>query len=194
MSFDRRRFLVAPLAVGAVSSLLGGALAAAQDGKPASGGAQGGDIATKLSYPKMVVLVRHAERAEEPKADPVLSEDGVKRAERLAAMLRYAGVTHLVASEFQRTQQTLAPLALAVNVRLQIAKAADAAAAQSAIETLPRGSVVVIAGHSNTVPALAKLLTGGSAEIKMAEAEFDRLFVVTQWGPGRQSSLLELRY
>jgi hypothetical protein len=44
------------------------------------------------------------------------------------------------------------------------------------------------------VPVLAKLLTGGSAEIKMEESEFDRLFVVTQWGPGKQSTMLELRY
>jgi phosphohistidine phosphatase SixA len=192
MSLDRRRFLIAPLAAGAASSLI--ASARAQDGQDPGGNAQGGDIATKLSYPKTVVLVRHAERAEEPKADPVLSEDGVKRAERLAAMLKRSGVTHLVASEFQRTQQTLAPLALAANVRLQIAQASDAKAAQSAIESLPRGSLVVIAGHSNTVPVLVKLLTGGSAEIKMEESEFDRLFVVTQWGPGKQASMLELRY
>ena len=193
MSLDRRRFLIAPLAVGAMSNLLTSARAA-QDGQAPGGAAQAGDLATKLAYPKIVVLVRHAERAEEPKADPVLSEDGVKRAERLAAMLRFSGVTHLVASEFQRTQQTLAPLALAASVRVQVAKAADSAAAQSAVETLPRGSLIVIAGHSNTVPAIAKLLTGGNAEIKMAETDFDRLFVVTQWGPGKQTTLLELRY
>lgn len=197
MLLDRRRFLiapVAPLAFGALVGLSSNALADVQDGKAQDGKEQGGDLATKLAYPKVVVLVRHAERAEEPKGDPALSEDGVKRAERLAKMLGKSGVTHLIASEFQRTQQTLAPLALAANVRVQIAKASDAAAAQSAVETLPRGSLIVVAGHSNTIPLISKLLTGGNAEIKLEETEFDRIFIVTQWGPGKQSTLFEMRY
>jgi phosphohistidine phosphatase SixA len=203
MTVDRRRFLtapVAPLAIGALATLSSSLFAnlhaqesKSQDGKPQDG-APGSDLAVKLAFPKIVVLVRHAERSDEPKGDPVLNEVGVQRAERLAGLLKKSGVTHLIASEYQRTQQTLAPLALAANVRVQIAKAVDPNAAKSAIDSLPRGSLIVIAGHSNTIPALANLLTGGNAEIKMDETEFDRLLLVTEWGPGKQSTLLELRY
>jgi phosphohistidine phosphatase SixA len=155
---------------------------------------QGRDLLDKLSYPKTVIVVRHAEKAAEPKADPVLSEEGVARAQRLAALLAKSGVTHLYASEFQRTQQTLAPLALATGAKVSIAKAADLDAARSAIETLPRNSVTVIAAHSNTAPTMVELLTGGQTKVAMNETEYDRLFVVTQWGPGTQSTCIEMRY
>lgn len=156
---------------------------------------QGGDDPlAKLAYPKTIVLVRHAEKAAEPKDDPIISEKGAERAQRLATLLGKSGVTHLFASEFQRTQQTLAPLALTVGVQPHIVSARDTAALASAIETLPRGSVVVVAGHSNTVPALLERLTGGAAKLALADNEYDRVFVVTQWGPGKSACALELRY
>jgi broad specificity phosphatase PhoE len=147
-----------------------------------------------LPYPKTVVLVRHAEKAAEPASDPNLSEAGAARAERRGKMLARSGVTHLYASEFQRTQQTLAPLAVAVGVQPQVVAAREPAALASALESLPRGAVAVVAGHSNTVPALLEKLTGGAAKITLTDSDYDRVFVVTQWGPGRSACALELRY
>ena len=152
------------------------------------------EVLDKLSYPKTVIVVRHAEKAAEPKNDPVLSEEGVARAERLAKLLAKAGVTHLFATEFQRTQQTLAPLSLATGTKVSLGNAADFKATHSAVASLPRDSVAVIAAHSNTVPALLELLSAGRAKISLGEADYDRLFVVTQWGPDKQSTWLELRY
>ena len=179
---DRRRMLGSSL----------GVLVAAPAWQDRQAG--GEDFVTKLSFPKTVFVLRHAEKAAEPKADPVLSEEGVARAERLAKLLAKSGVSHLYSSEFQRTQQTLAPLSLATGVKVSIGKAADRGALVSAVETLPRGSVIALAGHSNTVPQLVNALTGGQAEFALTQAEYDRLFVITPWGPGQQSNWIELPY
>ncbi|HEV8111716.1 MAG TPA: histidine phosphatase family protein, partial [Planctomycetota bacterium] len=57
--------------------------------------------------PTTIVLVRHAEKdAAGDARDPGLSTEGKARAERLARMFAAAGVTHLFATEFHRTQDT----------------------------------------------------------------------------------------
>ena len=42
--------------------------------------------------PDQVIVVRHAERLTEPRTDPAITPDGVKRAELLAQMLGAANV------------------------------------------------------------------------------------------------------
>ena len=147
----------------------------------------------KLRYPKTVVLVRHAEKSTDDPRDPSLSEVGVMRAQSLARTLEGAGVTHLYASEFKRTQQTLGPISLISGAAVQVISARDPRATISAIGELPRGSVVVVAGHSNTVPALVAELVG-KQQAKLTEKDYDRLYVVTLWGEKRKASLLELRF
>lgn len=112
--------------------------------------------------PAAVVLVRHAETGGDTRTDrdPELSEAGEKRAAALAELLGHAGVTHLFASEYKRTQATLAPLAAAVEHEVQVVPARDAAAQIAALEALGPGSIAVVAGHSNTVPALVEALGG----------------------------------
>jgi phosphohistidine phosphatase SixA len=153
-------------------------------------------------YPRTVIVVRHAEKAAEPANDPPLDERGRARAERLAQLLAHSGVTHLYASEYLRTRETLAPLASATGVNVAVVEAREGRALLSALDSLPRNAVAVVAGHSNTVPGVVERLAPGSHRVQHAretlaltEADFDRVFVVTQWGPEpRDASLLELRY
>ena len=77
----------------------------------------------------------------------------------------------------------------------------DGRALLSALDSLPRGSVAVVSGHSNTVPALVAALAPGARvvrddpeSLKIDNATYDRLFVVTQWAPGKGASVLELRF
>jgi broad specificity phosphatase PhoE len=148
----------------------------------------------KLLYPRTIVLVRHAEKALEPKDDPNVTEEGAARAKRLSDLLGKSGVTHVFASEYQRTQQTVAPLSVAAGVNVQIVAARQGDALLSALESLRRNSLAVVCGHSNTVPALLERLTGGQAKLRIEDSEYDRLFIVTQWGPGRDARAIELRY
>ena len=137
-----------------------------------------------------IILVRHAER-QTGEGDDGLSEAGRQRAERLAQMLRDAGVTHVFVSDRRRTLETAQPLARAQNLspsRIAIPErgrgAIDASELQVratllAISRLPRNAIVLVVGHSNTVPMFLSRL-GHPRGITIADGEFDNLFVVTQ--------------
>lgn len=184
----RRLWLVALCLACATLPFMIPTASAAQDGGPTDAG-----LLEKLRYPKTVVLVRHAEKSTNDPRDPDLSEAGVERARELARVLEGAGVTHLYASEFKRTRQTLEPLSLFSGAAVQVVSARQPKAALSALRELPRGSVAVVAGHSNTVPALVADLVG-EEQAELSESQYDRLYVVTMWGDKRKSSLVELRY
>lgn len=152
------------------------------------------DLLEKLRYPKTVIVVRHAEKAADDPRDPALSEAGEARAVALARLLEDAEVSHLYATEFRRTQDTLAPLSVVSGAAVQMVPARDPRALVSAISNLPRGSVVVVAGHSNTVPALVKLLVPERDAFALAESDHDRLYAITLTGETGPATVLALRY
>jgi phosphohistidine phosphatase SixA len=190
-----RRLLPALLLLGLV---LPWALARGADAPVLAG--QEGELPPGLFYPRTVFVVRHAEKGTDDPQDPSLSEKGILRAVALARVLGSARVTHLFASEYQRTRQTLLPLAEAVGHDVHVVPARDPRALLSALDNLPRNSVAVVAGHSNTVPALVAALAPSSplareeGALALAEDDYDRLYVVTQWGPDKGATAVELRY
>lgn len=140
-----------------------------------------------------VFLVRHAEKAApgdpefDPRdaADPPLTAAGRARAEALARTLEEAGVTAIFASEFARTQQTVAPLAARIGLEVIVHPARDTAGLAELIATAHAGGVVVISGHSNTVPALVEALGAGAVDPIEETWEYDNLYVVTIEAPGK---------
>lgn len=136
-----------------------------------------------------VILTRHAEKAAAPPKDPPLTDAGKKRAESLASMLADSGVEAIYTTELQRTQQTAAVLVERVHVRPTVIPAADTAALVQAIHARQSG-VVVVVGHSNTLPAIIAAL--GGPKVNIADPEYDNLFVLTV--RSSQSSLLRLHY
>jgi phosphohistidine phosphatase SixA len=138
-----------------------------------------------------VLAVRHADVDLPPDGhDPGLNAAGRRRAEALARLAGAAGVTAIRTSEFRRTQQTVEPLAQRLG--LTPAVAPDAAELAQRIRAAELGDVVVVAGHSNTVPELLGALGVGTVPV-ITEAEFDNLFVVTVL-PASGAGLLRLRY
>jgi broad specificity phosphatase PhoE len=135
----------------------------------------------------IIVLVRHAERAETGN-DPALTAAGKGRAALLARMLREAGVTAIFTSTFRRTKETAAPLAAALHLIPQVLQD-DPAAARHQIQS--GGDRVLVVGHTNTIPAVITAFDG-PPDVVIGEAEFDRLFVLTV-GHG-QPALLAMRY
>ena len=134
-----------------------------------------------------VILSRHAEKAATPPKDPPLTEAGKKRAELLASMLADSGVDAIYVTEFQRTQQTAAPLADRVHVKPTVVS--DTQQLIAAIRARKSG-VVVVVGHSNTLPEIIAAL--GGPTVKIADTEYDNLFVLTVGAT--QSSLLRMHY
>jgi broad specificity phosphatase PhoE len=150
-----------------------------------------GPVVCAATAQEAVYLVRHAERVDDAK-DSLLSAEGHARAARLAEMLRDAGITHIFVSEYQRTAETAAPLAARLGITPQAVPADDRDALLARVRAAGPKARVLIAGHSDTVPALLKLL-GCTQPITIAKAEYDNLFVVL---PGEKATpmLLRLRY
>lgn len=123
------------------------------------------------------IVIRHAEKVDESR-DPDLSEAGRVRAAQLATLLRRRRPDALYTTGFQRTRQTLAPLSQALGTlpRTYDARQPAEAFAAALKGAHPRGTVVV-AGHSNTVPAIVAALCG-CATAPMRDSEFDRLSIV----------------
>lgn len=156
--------------------------------------------ATTAAAQQVIYIVRHAERADSapaagqamtaPANDPPLSADGHARAARLATMLRSADISQIVSTEYQRTRQTAAPLAKALNLDITTSPSREPDALLLRIREA-KGNVLVI-GHSNTVPELLKRL-GVKDPITIAESEYDNLFIVTRPASG-EPILARLRF
>jgi broad specificity phosphatase PhoE len=134
---------------------------------------------------KLVIVVRHAERADGgagtgmmtgTPADPPLSAAGEARAGKLAGMLAESSITTIFATEFRRTQDTAKPLAARLGLVAHVVKAADTAALLERLKTAHGNDVVLVVGHSNTMPAIIKGLTGDTVTIP--DSQYDDLFVL----------------
>jgi phosphohistidine phosphatase SixA len=136
----------------------------------------------------VVFLLRHAEKAPAPPKDPALTEAGAARALALRDLLADAGVTHLFASEFVRAQATVAPLAQRLGKDVVVVGAARPEELLTRLRTLPAGAVAVVAGHSNTIPALVRAMGGRSGGVGAAteDAIADVLAGTTQGSSGEQ--------
>ena len=150
---------------------------------------------TTASAQQAVILVRHAEiqgaAMAEPKGLP-LTEAGEARARRLATLLTDAGISAIYVTDFVRTSETAAPLARALNKEPVVLPKGDPQLLVERLRTDHSGQTVLLVGHTDTLPGLAKAL-GYPAEIKIEPQDFSNLFVVTATGSGAPV-LLRLRY
>ncbi len=140
---------------------------------------------------QMVYVVRHGEKLDDSK-DPPLSPAGEARAARLAQMLAASGVKAIYTTQFRRTVQLAEPLARKLNVVPVVNPGSDMAGLIKKIKSHGDGEVVLVVGHSNTVPEILKGL-GHVGEIKIDDAEFDNLFVLVPKTQG-VPALVRLKY
>ena len=129
-----------------------------------------------------VVLVRHAEKVD-ASSDPVLSEAGQRRARDLAVALSGSDLTHVFTSPLQRTVLTARPAAEAhaINpeaISLEGGTEAHVRRVAERIRTLPADAIVLVVGHSNTIPLIADAL-GEIGPAPMADCEYDRMTVIS---------------
>ena len=130
----------------------------------------------------LVILVRHAEKAEVSATDmmakdPELSPAGRDRAESLATMLRDANLTAVFSTDYKRTRMTAEPTAKQFGLKAQLYDPKNVAALVDRVKAT-EGAVLVV-GHSNTIPEVLKAL-GIKNEITISETEFDNLFFVAR--------------
>jgi phosphohistidine phosphatase SixA len=140
------------------------------------------------SAQQAVFVVRHGEKISNE--DERLTDAGKARGERLARMLKDSGVAAVYSTDTDRTRGTAKPLADARGLAVQIYD--QPATVVAAIRSAHARDVVVVVGHSNTVPKL--LAAFGCAEaVTIADDEYDNLFLVLPKS-GAAATLIRLRY
>lgn len=142
-----------------------------------SGPAAASDPAQPVDQAVTVYLVRHAEKQSGSNPDPDLTAEGRARADALADLLAGRGIDEVVASQFLRTQQTVQPLAERLGLTVEVVDAAEGEVLAERLRSAPGGRRVVVAGHSNTVPALIGLL-GVEETVEIPDDRYGDLFVV----------------
>ncbi len=137
-----------------------------------------------------MVLTRHAERVVGG-TDPALSQAGRARAKLLSRMLSDASMKGVYVTEFLRSRQTGKPTAAVTGVPLTQYDAANATALVATITASHTSGTVLVVAHSNTVDEIAAAF-GASGVGELAEAEFDRMFILARRSCG--TTLLRLRF
>ncbi|GMR15341.1 MAG: hypothetical protein BMS9Abin30_0967 [Gammaproteobacteria bacterium] len=121
-------------------------------------------------------LVRHAEKQLDGSHDPVLTEAGKHRSEQLAKWFQGKDIEDIWSSNYRRTRDTAIPLLAQTGLKLSLYDPGDQTTLVKNL--LDRQHNALVIGHSNTIPALARLLCR-CAIADMDESEHDRLIVIT---------------
>ncbi len=146
-----------------------------------------------------VIFVRHAEKAAEPADNPGLTETGKRRAAELARQLVDAdvvpglGVDAVFSTPFRRTEETAKPVADALGLTIN---AYDAADTELFIEELVKeykGKIILVVGHSNTVPEMIGNMGASKKVPPIAETEYDNIYLVSIPWFGKTKTI-RLRY
>ena len=129
-----------------------------------------------------VILVRHAEKVDASE-DPLRSAEGEARANALAVALSASDLTHIFVTPLQRTRMTadLTARAQAITpevVSLDGGTEAHVRRIDQRIRALPTDAIVLVVGHSNTIPLIADAL-GEIGPAAMADCEYDRMTVIS---------------
>ena len=130
----------------------------------------------------VALLVRHAEKAALPADDPPLTQDGRRRAEALAGIVKDAHPTAIITTQLRRTVETGQPSAAAMGITPEVVPVSSATTQQNAadVATAVRkhaGKTVLVVGHGNTVPEIIAAL-GGPHLPDICEPVYDKLFVL----------------
>jgi phosphohistidine phosphatase SixA len=138
-----------------------------------------------------------------PREDPPLTEAGVARSQKLAALLASAGVKAIYTSQFLRTKQTGEPLAKQLGITvtpitIQSRQSNPREVSEQSIRQIVDkimerpGDTSLIIGHSNSVPDVIRML-GGDTVPAIDEKKFDDLFIVTVYAKGK-AKVVQMKY
>lgn len=127
-----------------------------------------------------VYLVRHAEADthDHSNQDPPLTDAGIRRAERLAAMLSAVTLDAALSTPLQRTLSTAQPVIEGRGLTTQTYGPREIGVLANRIAKGELGGTVFVAGHSNTTPDFVEAL-GGPETPDLNHDEYDALFIVT---------------
>ncbi|MDH5619157.1 MAG: histidine phosphatase family protein [Gammaproteobacteria bacterium] len=144
-----------------------------------------------------VIFVRHAEKTAISEDDPGLSPAGERRVAELTRQLVdadvVAGIDAVYSTPFRRTEETARPIADALGLPLNSYDPADTEAIMEHIVREHKGKIILVVGHSNTLPALIGNMGASKKVPAIAENEYDNLYIVSIPWFGKTKTI-RLRY
>jgi len=144
-----------------------------------------------------MIFVRHAEKASQTADDPGLSEAGRRRVAELTRQLVdadvVAGVDAIYSTPFKRTQETAQGVADALDLPIHSYSLDDNEAVLATILKNHKGKIILVVGHSNTVPTLMADLGASKKVPPIHEDEYDNIYVVAIPWFGKTKTI-RLRY
>ena len=144
-----------------------------------------------------VIFVRHAEKAAEPADDPGLTPAGQRRVAELTRQLVdadvVAGVDAVYSTPYRRTEETARPVAEALGLPVNSYDAADTEAIMENIVRDHKGKIILVVGHSNTLPALIGNMGASKKVPPIADDEYDNIYIVSIPWFGKTKTI-RLRY
>jgi broad specificity phosphatase PhoE len=144
-----------------------------------------------------MIFVRHAEKALIPVGDPGLTPAGQARAAELARQLMdadvVAGIDAVYSTPFRRTVETAQPVADALGLEINRYEPDDSEAVLARILKNHKGKIILVVGHSDTVPTLIADLGASKKVPPIAELEYDNIYVISIPWFGKTKTI-RLRY
>lgn len=153
-------------------------------------------FATIKAQTTTIILLRHAEKdtslpnATMMKADPPLTKAGEARAVQLLSVLKDFKPDIIYSTNYVRTKATVTPLAqkfakdIVVYNPNDLVKFAEELRAQ-------KGKTIVVAGHSNTTPALVNALLKEKKYEPLPDSVYNQFWIVTIDGDRITDKLIE---
>lgn len=144
-----------------------------------------------------VIFVRHAEKAALPANDPGLSEAGQRRAAELSRQLVdadvIAGIDAVYSTTYRRSVDTAKPVADALGLPVMSYDASDTEAVIEEIIKVHKGKIILVVGHSDTVPEMIANMGASKDVPAIAEDEYDNIYLVSVPWFGKTKTI-RLRY
>lgn len=124
-----------------------------------------------------VFVVRHAEKILDKGSDPALTEAGAARAAALPRAVPLDRLVAIYSTNTRRTRATVKPVADRTQLEIRTYAPSDYAALLEAIRSYKTG-VVLVAGHSNTLPPMLEAF-GVVDTVTIDDDQYGDLFVIT---------------
>jgi broad specificity phosphatase PhoE len=144
-----------------------------------------------------IIFVRHAEKAESPPEDPELSEQGKRRVAELTRQLVdadvVAGIDAIYSTPYKRTMETARPLSEALKLPINRYDPGDNEAVLETILKSHKGKIILVVGHSDTIPGLIADLGASKKVPPIGEMEYDNIYVISIPWFGKTKTI-RLRY
>jgi broad specificity phosphatase PhoE len=144
-----------------------------------------------------IIFVRHAEKVAVQDDDPSLSVAGKRRVAELTRQLVdadvVAGIDAIYATPFKRSQETVQPIADALSLPIRAYDAEDTNQVLKKILRKHKGKIILVVGHSDTLPILIANLGASKKVPRIAEGEYDNIYIVSIPWFGKTKTI-RLRY